>query len=131
MMPVRDLATIACARPNLAEWEAAFGTSGPRGAFLFCKETAEKERAFHARMFAPYMGIPEDPATGSAIAAFAGLLAKYGDYSDGDHVLTIEQGFEMGRPSLIDLTLRIQQGRLGSAAIAGQAVVIAEGTIEA
>ena len=82
-------------------------------------------------MFAPHQGVPEDPATGSAAAAFAGYLALHGGYRDGDHVIGIEQGYEMGRPSQIELTLRLAGGRLSGAAIAGDAVVVMEGTLEA
>src|SRR5262249_31011698 len=82
-----------------------------------CNETVEPGHHFHARMFAPAMGVPEDPATGSAAAAFAGVLARR--LSDGTHALTIEQGYEMGRPSLIHLTAEIAAGRLGSASIGG------------
>ena len=75
--------------------------------------------------------MPEDPATGSAAAAFAGYLAAHGGYRDGEHLVRIEQGFEMGRASLIDLTLRIGSGALTGASIGGGAVVVLEGTIEA
>jgi trans-2,3-dihydro-3-hydroxyanthranilate isomerase len=80
-------------------------------------------------MFAPGMGVPEDPATGSAAAAFAGLLASH--LSDGAHPVTIEQGYEMGRPSLMRLVAVVEAGRLLSASIGGDAVVVTEGTIEA
>jgi trans-2,3-dihydro-3-hydroxyanthranilate isomerase len=102
---------------------------GGRAAFLFCRETQQAGHAFHARMFGPAIGIAEDPATGSAVAAFAGYLAEHGNYPDGDHVVRIEQGYEMGRPSLIELTIGIAGGRLSRAAIAGDAVVVMEGTI--
>jgi trans-2,3-dihydro-3-hydroxyanthranilate isomerase len=82
-------------------------------------------------MFAPRMGVAEDPATGSAVAAFAGLLAASGAYADGDHALRIEQGYEMGRPSLIELTLTIKGGNLTAATIAGHAIIVSEGEIEA
>jgi trans-2,3-dihydro-3-hydroxyanthranilate isomerase len=82
-------------------------------------------------MFAPAMGIPEDPATGSAAAAFAGLLAAQAGFGDGTHRIGIEQGYEMGRQSLIDLTLTMAGGRLAKGAIGGGAVVVTEGTIEA
>jgi trans-2,3-dihydro-3-hydroxyanthranilate isomerase len=82
-------------------------------------------------MFAPSFGIIEDPATGSAAAAFAGVLARCERLADGAHDFAIEQGYEMGRPSLIELSISIKQGKLMSAAIAGEAVVVAEGTIEA
>jgi trans-2,3-dihydro-3-hydroxyanthranilate isomerase len=96
---------------------------------VFCNETAEAGHHFHARMFAPGMGVPEDPATGSAAAAFAGVLARR--LSDGTHTITIEQGYEMGRPSLIHLTAEVAAGRLVSASIGGDAVIVTEGTIEA
>jgi trans-2,3-dihydro-3-hydroxyanthranilate isomerase len=80
-------------------------------------------------MFAPGLGIPEDPATGSAAAAFAGLLASR--LGDGEHTVAIEQGYEMGRPSVIRLASVVRAGRLVSASIGGDAVVVTEGTIEA
>jgi len=82
-------------------------------------------------MFAPHQGVPEDPATGSAAAAFAGYLTLHGGYRDGNHALVIEQGFEMSRPSLIELTLKIGGGNLTGASIGGSAVVVMEGTVEA
>ena len=82
-------------------------------------------------MFAPSFGVPEDPATGSAAAAFAGVLARCETLADGEHDFKIEQGYEMGRPSLIGLSVSIEQGELVSAAIAGEAIIVMEGTIEA
>jgi trans-2,3-dihydro-3-hydroxyanthranilate isomerase len=82
-------------------------------------------------MFAPAMGIPEDPATGSAVAAFGGLIAAQAGLGDGKHRFRIEQGYEMGRPSQIDLTLTIAGGKLIAGAIGGGAVVVTEGAIEA
>jgi trans-2,3-dihydro-3-hydroxyanthranilate isomerase len=130
-IPVRGLAAIERCRPDPARFDAAFEVGGRAKAYVFCRETAELGHDFHARMFAPAMGIPEDPATGSAAAAFAGLVAAQGGREDGDHLLRIEQGYEMGRPSLIELTLSIRGGALTAAAIGGGAVVATEGTIEA
>jgi len=98
---------------------------------VICGETAEKGNTFHARMFAPGVGVAEDPATGSAAAAFAGYLAAHGGYRDGEHLIRIEQGYEMGRPSLIELKLTLAGGALTTATIGGPAVVVTEGTIEA
>jgi trans-2,3-dihydro-3-hydroxyanthranilate isomerase len=98
---------------------------------LYCQDVSEAGRDFHARMFAPGMGIPEDPATGSAAAAFAGLLAASGRYADGAHHVRIEQGVEMGRPSLIELSFSLRGGTLAAARIGGEAVVVTEGVIEA
>jgi trans-2,3-dihydro-3-hydroxyanthranilate isomerase len=126
-VPIASLAAIARCRPDPAKFDAAFGAGA--AVYVFCNETVEPGHQFHARMFAPAMGVPEDPATGSAAAAFAGVLARR--LSDGTHALTIEQGYEMGRPSLIRLTAEVAGGRLVSASIGGNAVVATEGTIEA
>ena len=80
-------------------------------------------------MFAPSFGIPEDPATGSAAAAFAGVLMQFEPLGDGEHDFIIEQGYEMGRPSDIALQLVIDRGRLASVEIGGAAVLVSEGTL--
>ena len=126
-VPIASLAAMARCRPDLAKFDAAFGAGA--AVYVFCKETVEPGHHFHARMFAPGMGVPEDPATGSAAAAFTGLLARR--LSDGTHTVVIEQGYEMGRPSLIRLTAEDAAGRLVSASIGGNAVIVTEGTIEA
>ena len=131
MVPVRGLDAIKRCRVNSAQWDKAFGFDAHAAAYMFCRETATAGNAFHTRMFAPHQGVPEDPATGSAAAAFAGYLALQAEYQDGNHALVIEQGFEMGRPSLIELTLKISAGKPTGASIGGSAVVVSEGTIEA
>jgi len=131
VVPVRDLNAVGRVRIDLARFDEAFGGGDHAAAFIFCRETAEAGHSFHARMFAPVMGVHEDPATGSAVAAFSGYLAAHGGYPDGEHVVGIEQGYEMGRASQIELTLKIGGGKLTGAAIAGSAVVVMEGTLEA
>ena len=126
-VPLRGLDAIARARPG-NEFDALIGNQGPGRAFLFCRETAQRGHDFHARMFAPGMGIPEDPATGAAVAAFAGIVAA--GRADGKSELRVEQGFEMKRPSLIELGLQIEGGTLSSASIGGFAVHVSEGMIE-
>jgi trans-2,3-dihydro-3-hydroxyanthranilate isomerase len=131
LVPIKSLAAIARAQPQPGQFEAAFARGTPGKAFLFCGETADAGSQFHARMFAPKMGIQEDPATGSAAAAFGGLLAAQGGLGDGTHRVRIEQGYEMGRPSQIDLTLTIAGDKLTAGAIGGGAIVVTEGSIEA
>jgi len=127
-VPVGGLAAVRGCRPDPGRWDAI---DPPGAAFVFCRETVQPGRAFHARMFAPAVGVPEDPATGSAAAAFAGVLAQTGGVPDGERRFVIEQGFEMGRPSLIELDITLAAGQLLRAAIGGEAIVVAEGTIEA
>jgi trans-2,3-dihydro-3-hydroxyanthranilate isomerase len=131
LVPLRGLEAIRRCKPDLADWDQAFGGVGSASAFVFCKESVDAGSHFHARMFAPRMGVAEDPATGSAVAAFAGLLAASGAYGDCEHALRIEQGYEMGRPSQIELTLTMVAGKLTAATIAGDAIIVSEGTIEA
>jgi trans-2,3-dihydro-3-hydroxyanthranilate isomerase len=130
-VPVRSLDAMRRCMVDLATFDGAFGGGGRAAAFLFCRETQDAGNDFHARMFAPAFGILEDPATGSAVAAFAGYLAATGAYKDGTHVVRIEQGYEMGRASLLELTIDISAGQLTGASIAGDAVVVMEGTIDA
>jgi trans-2,3-dihydro-3-hydroxyanthranilate isomerase len=130
-VPLKTLDAMARCHPNPASFEKVFGIGGTAKVFVFSKETAVAEHDFHARMFAPGAGIPEDPATGAGAAAFAGLLAASGRHGDGEHHFRIEQGLEMGRPSLIELGLKIDGGRLTAATIGGNAVIVTEGTIAA
>jgi trans-2,3-dihydro-3-hydroxyanthranilate isomerase len=130
-VPVRSLDAMARCAVDRSIFDSVFGGAGPGAAFLFCRETRDRANAFHARMFAPAFGVLEDPATGSAVAAFAGYLAASGWYGDGTHVVRIEQGYEMGRPSLLELTFVMRDGKLTHASIAGNAVIVMEGTIDA
>ena len=130
-VPVRDLDAVARAKPDGAHFNATFGRNGPGIAYVFCAETREPDHHFHARMFAPAFGIPEDPATGAAAAAFAGLVADVGGLHDGEHGFIIEQGYEMGRPSQIELGMTIGNGALTRATIGGSAAIVSDGHIEA
>jgi len=129
-VPVRDLDAIGRAAPQLQHWREAFGDNDHPNAFLYCRQTIHNDSAFHARMFAPTMGIPEDPATGAAAAAFAGVVTRFDEPRDGLHSGIIEQGFEMGRPSNIFQELEIEAGKLCKVRIGGHAVSLMEGMIE-
>lgn len=125
-VPVATREAVGRARPEAAHWQAAIGAGG---AFLYSAETAEAGNAFHARMFWPGTGIGEDPATGGAVAAFAGAVMAYDKPDDGDHRFVVEQGYEMGRPSQIALELSVRNGALVSARIGGSAIVVSEGVL--
>ncbi|MGL4638038.1 MAG: PhzF family phenazine biosynthesis protein [Beijerinckiaceae bacterium] len=108
-------------------FDAAFGGSTHPAVYLCVKEAPLRWRT---RMFAPTMGMKEDPATGSAAAAFAGAIMAHEKPTNGQHQHIIMQGVEMGRPSEIVLTLTVEQGNLVEATIGGGAVIISEGTID-
>jgi trans-2,3-dihydro-3-hydroxyanthranilate isomerase len=129
-VPVRSRDAIARARTDASRFEQAFGP-GANGAFLYTAQVEREGSDVHARMFAPAHGITEDPATGSAAAAFAGVAVAFENPEDGTHAIVIEQGFEMGRPSIIHLGVEVADGTLVAASIGGQVVRVSEGTIEA
>ena len=129
-VPVRSLDAIRRCRPRLDRWDAAFTRHGRSSAFVFCRQTREPGSAFHARMFTPHLSGCEDPATGSAVAALAGALLRFETPGDGEHDFVIEQGDEMGRPSLITLSVAVHDRELVGAAIGGEAVAVTEGTID-
>ena len=130
-VPVRNLDAVRRCHVFEPAWDQAFELGGRTSAFVFCNETLDPANQFHARMFAPRLGVIEDPATGSAVAALAGLCVRTLGLNQGEHRFAVEQGHEMGRPSLIELTLTMRSGLLRLATIGGAAVVVTEGTIEA
>lgn len=129
-VPLRSRAAVARAKPDPTRWTGVIGPADHANAFVYCREVAREGSQFHARMFAPEMGIGEDPATGSAVAAFAGVVMRFDRPGEGDHTILVEQGFEMGRPSLITLGLDVADGALASASIGGHAVIVQQGTID-
>ena len=124
LVPIKTAAALDRAWPELSLWPEELET------FLYARGEGSGGTVFHARMFAPTFGIPEDPATGSAVAALAGALPGFDQLADGDHTITIRQGFAMGRPSIITLGLDLEGGALVSASIGGPAVVVSQGTLD-
>jgi len=127
-LPVSSLAVIARAEVS-HRWGEAFGNTHSGNMALYCRETIHNTAAFHARVFFPGMGVAEDPATGSAAAAFAGVVCRFDGLRDGSHRRIIEQGYEMGRPSQIVLGMEVQGGKLATVRIGGSAVRVTEGMI--
>ena len=126
-VPVASLDALARARPNPEAMAQVFGADPPP-LYVYARAASNGHR-FRARMFAPGLGVREDPATGSAAAAFAGVLMQCEPLGDGEHEFEIGQGYEMGRPSEIGLQITIRGGALASAEIAGAAVIVAEGRL--
>lgn len=129
-VPVSSLEAIRRARVNGSHWEKAFEEQGVSGVYVYTRQCEHTNGAFHVRMFAPQVGIPEDPATGSAAVGLAGLVHQFDGLPDGTHKRVVEQGYEMGRPSLIALTLVVASGKLTTVRIGGSSVRVSEGTLE-
>ena len=96
--------------------------------FVFTTETERKNSFVHCRMFAPTFGIIEDPATGSAHGPLGAYLVKYG-LSDGKRFAS-EQGFEMGRPSIINVEVWHNEGNIINVKVGGKCVAMGKGTIQ-
>jgi len=129
-VPVASLEAIGRARVNGSHWESAFEQQGISGVYVYTRQCEHTTSAFHVRMFAPQIGIAEDPATGSAAVGLAGIVHQSDRLRDGTHRRVVEQGYEMGRPSQIVLTLVAAGGKLASVRIGGSAVRVSEGVIE-
>jgi trans-2,3-dihydro-3-hydroxyanthranilate isomerase len=104
---------------------------GSEGIHLYTRDTGDPEVDLRARMFAPLHGVAEDPATGSANLALAGLLATRSDEAKGTLAWSIAQGIEMGRPSRLDATAVKRGGEVATLRIGGRSVLVCEGWIEA
>ncbi len=124
--PLKTLSALASLDPLRKAW----GASGGPSLYAYTRECVEKGSHFHARMFAGGWGIAEDPATGSAAAAFAGALMAFEKPGDGEHMFVIEQGLEMSRPSKISLGLVIEHGELVDATIGGYTRIVCEGILD-
>ena len=127
-VPVRGLDAIARAQIVTAQWDQAFQGSAGK-VFLYCRETIQHSATFHARMFAPGVGVPEDPVTGSAAAAFAAVLHRFDILPEGTSDFTIEQGIEMGRPGEIKLEVEVANRCLKRVRIGGYACLVARGKL--
>jgi trans-2,3-dihydro-3-hydroxyanthranilate isomerase len=81
-------------------------------------------------MFAPAMGLAEDPATGAAATALAGYLGIRDRKSDGTLKWVIEQGFEMGRPSILQVEADKENNQIAEIRVGGTSVSVSEGIME-
>ncbi|HEX8417195.1 MAG TPA: PhzF family phenazine biosynthesis protein, partial [Methylobacterium sp.] len=125
-VPVASRQTLDAARLD----SAGFAALGDESAlYLYTSDPEGLGHRYQARMFAPHLGVAEDPATGSAAAAFAGVMMQFVPLGDGSHDVLIRQGVAMGRPSEIALQVAIEGGALQSAEIGGSAVLVSEGTL--
>lgn len=128
VVPVRDVEAAGRARLDTAAWQELLSRRDPsRMVYIVAPTPAGADVDLRARMFAPDIGVPEDPATGSAAAALAGYLGSRA--GEGEHHWALEQGVEMGRPSRLVVDARVEGGRVTRIRVEGQAVPVAAGTL--
>jgi trans-2,3-dihydro-3-hydroxyanthranilate isomerase len=120
------------AKPDAAAFARMLPRDGAFSVYFYTRDVAATEAPceLQARMFFPgASGLIEDPATGSATVAAAALFADLDPARDGELKLTIGQGFDMGRPSILKTRVRKQDGRIVSAHVGGSSVQMMEGTL--
>lgn len=127
-LPLRDRAAVDRARVDQAAWQSALASFWAPHVYVFAYERGAGGGQVYARMFAPAMNIPEDPATGAAAAALAGYLGRI-DPAPGTRRWTIAQGVAMGRPSTIALELDNVDGAIAEVRVGGSAVLVGEGIL--
>ena len=130
---VRDADALKRARPDLAGFERLLAGGADTGdVLLYVRVYAGSSDDFdiRARMFSPLDGIPEDPATGSANCALAGLLTHLDAAPEGDFTWRIAQGVEMGRPSVLEARTEKRRGEVTGVWIGGESVMVSEGFIQ-
>ena len=129
-VPLRDRRAVARARIRGDLWENALAGYVTDKVFLFAMDPEHAGHHVRARMFAPGIGVAEDPATGSACVALGGYLAARDPRSEGTLRWIVEQGFEMGRPSILEVEADKKAGRTTAARVGVRTVVVCEGAME-
>ena len=122
---LKDKATVDQAVLDRAAWTKHFANAWAPSFYLFA---GDKE--LYARMFAPALGVEEDPATGSAAVAIAGVFGAKAPERDGTFTWHIDQGVAMGRPSRIEAIAEKRDGKVVRIKVGGSTVIGAEGTLE-
>ena len=102
----------------------------PAVSILLYAQVDEGDVDIRARMFAPHLNIPEDPATGSANVALIGLLAKLRPEASLSLAKTIAQGVEMGRPSILRAEAEKKDGTVVATYIGGRCIPVMSGMID-
>ena len=136
-IPLRSLEALGRSRVRKDVWERTLADSWASEMFVFVEDAESAKRGglkggdgvIRARMFAPTLGISEDPATGSAAAAFGGYLTWRSSRRDGMLKCLIHQGVEMGRPSRLEVEVDAVGGEVKAVRVGGASVLVSSGTL--
>jgi trans-2,3-dihydro-3-hydroxyanthranilate isomerase len=127
MVELKDRSVLERSRISMSGFEALAAQDVMPDVYLYTRSKDDFD--IRARMFAPLSGVPEDPATGSANCALAGLLAHYSQDRNGSFSWRIAQGVEMGRPSTLIARAEKKDGVVQITRIGGAAVLVSEGVL--
>lgn len=128
LAPLRGLEAARRAVLHAELWERRVAAQAPAGLYLMARES-ESDADLHVRLFAPDVGVSEDPATGSAATALAGYLAHRERTANGTLSWSIEQGIEIGRPSRLEVSAEKRNGAIVALHCAGACARVFDGTL--
>ena len=126
IVPLRTLSSTKRIKVNKEEYFKLIENTEAKAIHVFCPETQHKENQIHVRMFADYYGVPEDPATGSAAGCLAAYLVKHKYFGKNKIDIRAEQGYEIGRPSLLFLKAEETENKI-DVYVGGQVQMVAKG----
>jgi trans-2,3-dihydro-3-hydroxyanthranilate isomerase len=131
MVGIRDLDAMARISFDVGALADVFASNDPAAVFVWTKQAQTEQGDVHCRMFWHHgREVFEDPATGSANGPLGAFLVQYGVVPRAPHVRILsEQGWEMGRPSLITIDVMTDEHAITDLWIAGQTVLVARGTL--
>jgi trans-2,3-dihydro-3-hydroxyanthranilate isomerase len=126
IVPLKTITALKKAKIDRQGYFDLIKESEAKGILVFCPETHESQNDISVRVFVDYYGIPEDPATGSGNGCLAGYLVKHRYFGKEGIDIRSEQGYEIGRPSL--LLLKAEQREAGiDIAVGGKSMIVARG----
>ena len=126
IVPLKTLDALKRARISRDRYFEFIKDAQAKAILIFCPETYSKENDLNVRFFADYYGVPEDPATGSANGCLAAYLVKHRYFGKDQINIRVEQGYEIGRPSLLLLKAEGKEGKI-DVQVGGRVVMIARG----
>jgi len=129
VIPVRTLDAVRRSVLDTARWQRMLADAWAHHVYVVCMDAEGDGVDVHVRMYAPGSGVPEDPATGSAAAALGGYLSGVDGRDEASLSWTVEQGLEIGRPSLLYVEADRSGGATSAVRVGGSAVPVARGTM--
>ena len=131
IVPVKTLQAVQRITFQQSLWQQELAHLTPE-ILVFTQQTQTPDASVHCRMFAPALGIAEDPATGSANGPLGAYLVRYGLVPTQSPTVSLlsEQGFEMGRPSLMYVTIEHVEQEISGVYVGGHCVFMGEGILE-
>lgn len=128
IVPLKSLDVIKKVSVNIEKYTQLIQNTQAKSILVFCAETYDKRNDLNVRFFADYYGVPEDPATGSANGCLAAYLLKHDYFGKNKIEIRVEQGYEIGRKSLLLLKAREKDGKF-YITVGGKVILIAKGTL--